>query len=160
MTEKILAEEAVAYYPKADERRQLLDIKQEFEKIRTSADFPVATIKIPGHEPMPLTSELADILIKVADQLSRGRAVFVAPCDTRLTTQEAADILGMSRPTFVKLLESGRIPYEKIGRHRRVQLKDVKEYEHSRHVEFIHDMSELASDTDPSATVDNPLIRR
>ncbi|WP_346681914.1 helix-turn-helix domain-containing protein [Bifidobacterium pullorum] len=160
MAERVLTNDAVTYYPNADERRQLMDIRREFEYMRTDPDFPVASIKVPGREPMPLTAELADVLVKVADQLSRGKAVFVAPRDTRLTTQEAADMLGMSRPTFVKLLEGGQIPFERVGRHRRVQLKDVEQYAHARHEEFLRGMDELASDTNPYDTVDNPLIRR
>ena len=159
MAETILTNDAVTYYPNADDRRQLMDIRQEFERMRMDPDFPVASIKVPGREPMPLTAELADVLVKVADQLSRGKAVFVAPCDTRLTTQEAADMLGMSRPTFVKLLEGGHIPFEKVGRHRRVQLKDVEEYARARHEDFLRGMDDLACDTNPYGTVDNPLIR-
>lgn len=159
MSENVMVNESVTYYPKSDTRRQLMDIKQEFESMRSDPDFPVATIKVPGHEARPLTPELADVLLTVADQLSRGKAVFVAPCDTRLTTQEAADMLGMSRPTFVKLLESGAIPFERVGRHRRVQLQDVERYARARHDAMMRSMEELAADTDLYETADNPLIR-
>lgn len=159
MAENVTVNESVTYYPKSDDRRDLMDIKQEFESMRTDSDFPIVTIKVPGHDARPLAPELADVLMTVADQLSRGRAVFVAPCDTHLTTQEAADMLGMSRPTFVKLLESGGIPFEKVGRHRRVQLRDVERYARARHDEMMRSMEELAADTNLYETVNNPLIR-
>lgn len=63
--------------------------------------------------------------------MSQGRAITVVLVDEVLTTQEAADCLGISRPTLVKLLESGRIPHERpaVGRHRRVRLADVMTYQ-------------------------------
>lgn len=61
-----------------------------------------------------------------------GRAITVAPHELRLTTQEASELLGISRPTLVKLLEDGQIPYEQPGRHRRVRLQDVFGYRERR----------------------------
>lgn len=163
------------YLPNARDRRSLRDIvgmlsdcgedgrvsvDRRFHDMASQPGFPVASIKVPGREAMPLTRELADVLLVVAETLSKGRAVTVAPYDTSLTTQQAADMLGVSRPTLVKLLEEGRMAYRKVGRHRRIMLADVQEYAKGRHAEALARFDALSSETDPADTLDNPLISR
>lgn len=65
------------------------------------------------------------VLRRVAMALSAGAGVNVAPLSALLTTQEAADYLGISRPTLVRILERGDLPMEKPGRHRFVRLRDL-----------------------------------
>lgn len=76
-----------------------------------------------------LTPELRNVLVHVSRALSEGRAVSVEPRRAVLSTQQAADLLGISRPTLVRLLESGEVPFSKPGRHRRVKLVDVLSYQ-------------------------------
>ncbi|WP_330178749.1 excisionase family DNA-binding protein [Nocardia sp. NBC_01503] len=90
-----------------------------------------------------LPAEVVEALRLVAQALSEGKAVTVAPLHTTLTTQEAAELLGMSRPTFVKLLDSGAIPFTRPGRHRRVRLTDVLAFREFRRAERAAGLSEL-----------------
>jgi excisionase family DNA binding protein len=82
-----------------------------------------------------LPPALFAVLAEVARAMLAGRAVTVSPTSRRLTTQEAADLLGISRPTLVKLLEQGEIPYEQPGRHRRVRLDDLLRHQERRQAE-------------------------
>lgn len=72
-----------------------------------------------------LTPELFQVLAAAADALAKGHGVNIAPLEAKLTTQDAADFLGISRPTFIKLLAEFSIPFELVGRHRRIALGDL-----------------------------------
>jgi excisionase family DNA binding protein len=71
---------------------------------------------------------LLSILRTVVEQLRAGNGVSVAPLHAELTTFEAAELLGVSRPHLVKLLEQAAMPYRMVGSHRRVRLVDVLAY--------------------------------
>lgn len=68
------------------------------------------------------------MLEMILGELAKGHAVALSPVDREITTQQAADLLNVSRPHLIKLLESGRIPFRKIGSHRRVRVADVLEF--------------------------------
>lgn len=102
---------------------------------RRLLDKGSATLVGPEGERVVLPAEVFDVLQGVVEAMSQGQAVVVAPVHQRLTTQEAADLLGMSRPTFVKLLDAGEIPYDRPRRHRRVRLDDLLAYTERRSAE-------------------------
>lgn len=75
---------------------------------------------LPGH--------VIQILLTVLSEMSQGNAINLIPRYQELSTQEAAQILNVSRPFLVGLLEKGEIPHHKVGSHRRVRLEDVMAY--------------------------------
>ncbi|AOJ95688.1 helix-turn-helix domain-containing protein [Burkholderia multivorans] len=83
---------------------------------------------------------LVDILAELAD----GNAVKVVPVHAELTTQEAADLLNVSRPHLIKLLESHALPYHRTGKHRRVRFSDLMRYKAERDQESADAMEELS----------------
>jgi excisionase family DNA binding protein len=66
---------------------------------------------------------------KVLEEMALGNSVEITSVEKELTTQEAADLLNVSRPHFIKLIESGKIPFRKVGAHRRVKQADILKYE-------------------------------
>lgn len=79
-----------------------------------------------------LPPEVYEALRKVVEAMKSGLAVSVAPLSQTLTTQQAADLLGISRPTLIKTLDVGAVPFERVGIHRRLLLRDVLAYRAQR----------------------------
>jgi len=90
----------------------------------------------------PLISE---VLIDLLRHIGSGDAVTLVPISKMLTTQQAADILNVSRPYFIKLLEEGLIEHETVGRHRRIKAHDLFEYKKSRMKTKAEALSQLAA---------------
>lgn len=114
-------------------------------------------VSTPDGTPIELPEELRKIVDKVVSSMRRGNAVTIAPHAMRLTTQEAADLLGISRPTLIKLLEAGKIPFETPNRHRRVRLLDLLSYQSSRHMEREQALRELAQEAQNIGSYEEPI---
>jgi excisionase family DNA binding protein len=79
-----------------------------------------------------LPSAVVGLLDEILKHLQAGRAVYIVPEPLQLTTQRAANLLGVSRPFMVRLLEEGKLPFHMVGSHRRVYLKDLLAYQKRR----------------------------
>ena len=79
-------------------------------------------------EAVVVPAEVARLFARVLADLADGRGVTVVPFDAEVTTQQAADLLNVSRPHVVSLLDKGEMPYRKVGARRRVRLEDVLAY--------------------------------
>ncbi|MDR0436580.1 MAG: helix-turn-helix domain-containing protein [Propionibacteriaceae bacterium] len=96
---------------------------------------PLPRLMGPDGEETPLPREVYDGLLRVVEAMAAGAAVTIAPVSLRLSTSQAADLLGVSRQTLVRLLDKGVIPYEKPSRHRQLRLSDVLAYQRRNHYE-------------------------
>ena len=90
-----------------------------------------------------LPQPIFEMLVHVVQQMQLGKAIVMLPEEETFTTQAAANHLGMSRQYFVTLLESGQIPFHRVGTHRRVYFKDLREYEQRRDAERRQGLSRL-----------------
>lgn len=81
-------------------------------------------------EAIVLPQVVSQVLYEIITILSQGGSMTIIPMDKELTTQQAADILNVSRPYLVKLLENDIIPYHKTGTHRKILMKDLIVYKH------------------------------
>jgi excisionase family DNA binding protein len=96
---------------------------------------------------LPLPDAIFYVLERVAEVLARGDSVTVVPVGKELTTQQAADLLNVSRQYFVRLLVEGKIPFTKTGKHRRVRIEDVLSFKAKREAERRRKLDELARES-------------
>ena len=83
-------------------------------------DARQATVKLPA--------PAVGLLLRILEEMARGNAVTIIPVHAELTTQEAADMLNISRPSLIQLLDEGKIEYRRVGTHRRVRFEAVMKY--------------------------------
>jgi excisionase family DNA binding protein len=102
-----------------------------------------------GAPVLTLPPKVLRLFAEVLGSLAQGKAVAVMPKELDISTQEAAMYLNVSRPYFVKLLESGAIPHHKVGAHRRVRFEDVMRYKEQREhrsQQALQELSDQAQD--------------
>ncbi|WP_308797686.1 helix-turn-helix domain-containing protein [Agromyces silvae] len=122
----------------------------------TGRDRPAPRYLLAGAEPgdqVELPEEVYLVLRQAVEAMQRGLSVTISPISKTLTTQQAAELLGVSRPTVIKFLNEGQIPFERVGTHRRVTLSDLLEFRKARREEQYAALSALSSDVDE----DTPL---
>ena len=119
----------------------VLPTRQDAELARTSSRLlaprigqgPTARVRVVDGDgeievPVAALRMLVDILANMAE----GNAISLVPIHAELTTQQAADFLGVSRPYLVGVLEQGEIPHHKVGTHRRIFFRDLMDYRRTR----------------------------
>ena len=109
--------------------------------------------------PIELPTSALRLLVDILGELALGNSVKVVPVHAELTSQEAADLLNVSRPHLVKLLEEGALPHHKTGRHRRVLFSDLMAYKQQRDAANSKAMDELASLSEELGMGYSPLLK-
>jgi len=95
-------------------------------------DLGVPAVVNASGERLVFPPTVYDVLRKVVELMAQGKSVTLLPDNQVVTTQRAADLLGMSRPFFIKLLETGAMAHHRVGNQRRVYLRDVLEFSRKR----------------------------
>jgi excisionase family DNA binding protein len=114
------------------------------EKLEQLLNRGIPSLVTTSGEKIRLPATVYEILKRAVALMAGGKAVSLIPDNKAVTTQRAADILGMSRPFFVKLLEAGAMAHHRVGNQRRVYLHDVLQYAHKREQERQASLNRLA----------------
>ena len=115
--------------PTKEEQRTALEsygtLSASLDLLRS--DFPEIEIE-ETEEKIRIPISALKLLARILKEISQGNPISIVPVATEITTQAAAELLGCSRPHIVKLLESGRIPFSMVGKHRRIRDEDLVAY--------------------------------
>ena len=98
--------------------------------------------------PIELPAGAVALLIEILDAMAAGRGVTIIPENAELTTAEAAEVLNVSRPFLIGLLEQGQIKFRKVGSHRRIRMEDVMDYKEKIDAQRDGILAELIADAE------------
>jgi excisionase family DNA binding protein len=116
------------------------------------------TLVGPAGEHATLPAPLYDLLKDIVRNLEQGRSLVLLPEEQQLTTQRAAELLGMSRPHLIQLLDAGKMQYDLVGKHRRIALRDVLAYAKRRAAGRRAVFDKIARDAFEAGLYDNASI--
>ena len=136
--------------PSADDRQ----IANQLRRILAAQKSGEATLRIREPESkkpveISLTPAMSDLFLELLRHVGSGHAVTLVPIQEMLTTQQAADLLNVSRPHLIKLLNDEVMPHSLVGRHRRIKAEDVFAYKTQRDAQRAQALNDLiAGDAD------------
>jgi excisionase family DNA binding protein len=113
-------------------------------------------------ETITLPASAVQILQRALSEIAQGHAIAITPLETQLTTQQAADLIGVSRPHLIKQLEEGEIPFSLVGSHRRIALEDVLGFKFKQdrlREQALHELVEQAQELRMGYGKDDPVPR-
>lgn len=139
-----MAEEALSERPPTEgEVREASEAVRALAGALTPKGLPFAVRRDGDQVAIDLSPSLGQLVLDVLAHVARGEMVTFVPYGAELSTKEAADLLNVSRPFLVKLLESGEIDFYRVGSHRRIKAVDVLSYKKRRDGERREGLKEL-----------------
>lgn len=133
--------------PDPSEQDELVELREQLARIAGRQRRPVGRLVSPDGVEVEIPASAFAALQAIVRDLAQGRTITLIPHDRELTTKEAADILNVSRPFLVKLLDRGDLPYHRVGTHRRLRVEDVLAYRElraKRRREKLRELTELS----------------
>ena len=145
MTLPAFAEELGGRLPSASEKAAANQLRKILAA-QAAGDAKLRVLDVNTKQPsdITLTPALSSLLMELLRHIGRGDAVTLVPVSQMLTTQQAADILNVSRPFLVSLLDRGEIKHTLVGRHRRIKADDLFSYKRARDEKRSKALSDLA----------------
>ncbi|PWN57761.1 helix-turn-helix domain-containing protein [Abyssibacter profundi] len=132
--------------PSQEEQEQAKQLQRRLAEMVETDQCHVRLQANGGDEALELPVYVVRMLNRIFAEMAEGNAVTLVPVHAELTTSQAADLLNVSRPYLIKLLESGDIAYIKVGSHRRVRAEDVLRYRETQLTKRREALAELTAE--------------
>lgn len=131
--------------PILPDEKEIVEARKAFGFLKKQGVNRRCFVNAAGQQ-VKISKGVVNLLLNILDQMSRGNAVQVVPIHAELTTQEAADLLNVSRPYLIKLLENQQMPCHRTGKHRRIYFKDLMRYKQTIAKESFDALQQLAAE--------------
>jgi len=116
---------------------------RDFMAAKPAGERHHASLRSPDGHQLEIPNSIYRVLVAAVAAMAQGNAVSIVPVHHELTTQQAAELLGVSRPHLVKLVDAGEIPHHKTGSHRRIYFEDLMRYRDVRDAQRAAALREL-----------------
>jgi excisionase family DNA binding protein len=114
-------------------------------RLQTHDPLRLRLLDDPAERTVKLPASAVQMLVRILEEMARGNAITLIPVHAELTTQEAADMLNISRPSLIQLLDEGKIEYRKVGTHRRIRFEALMAYKRRADADRRAALAELAA---------------
>lgn len=144
-----------------EERSQFAALSRALEEMVHLPKHPAPRCRLvgPKGDSIPLPASMFYVLERVAEVMARGDSITLVPLGKEVTTQQAADLLNVSRQYLVRLLAEGRMPFRKVGTHRRVRIEEVLKFKTKRDKDRRAGLRELSRMTQEFGGYDAELTK-
>jgi excisionase family DNA binding protein len=129
-----------------------IDLAQQAQQIlaahlESGEPLTPPVLKLGQNQSIELPTAAIAMLAEILNAIAIGKSAHIIPENAELSTFEAANLLSVSRPYLIKLLDAGKIPHRKVGRHRRILMKDLSRYKAQSDAESERFMDQLVAES-------------
>ena len=147
MTESLLTSPDT-YVPSESDAREAVLSSRQLASVGVSPRVSLSlNVEVNGkREVVPLPNSMVRLLTDILTNIAQGSAITLFPTHAELTTQQAADLLNVSRPTVIQLVQAGKLPHHMAGTHRRIKFRDLMEFKRDQAIVSRQALDELAQE--------------